>query len=124
MKVATPFESVVAVGGDTTALTDVGTRATVLPVSGNPLPSLRITSTVALEWPSAGTIVRLATMSESATTGAVGGGVPKVTWTSSPTSGRLSVVSVARNRTVSEVRVGDLERRLCQTRWSPLRRSA
>ncbi len=85
------------------ALTDVGTRVTDLPVRGSPLPSLRMTSTVALELPSAGTVVRLATMSESATTGPVGGGVPKVTTTSSPTSGRLSVVSVARNLTISVV---------------------
>src|ERR1700722_19859034 len=88
VKEAVPVASVTAVAGDTTALTDVGPRLTVLPASGNPLVSLRSTCTVALELPSAGTVVLLATMSESASDGAVGGRVPKVTWTSSPTSGR------------------------------------
>ena len=81
----------------------MGTRATDLPDRGSPLASLRITSTVALELPSAGTVVLLATMSESATTGTIGGGEPKVTCTSSPTSGRPSVMSVARYWTTSEV---------------------
>ena len=96
VKLADPVEPVLRVEGETTALTDEGTRVTDLPLRGRPLSSLRITSMVALEWPSAGTEVLPATISESPMTGTVGGGVPKVTWTSSPTSGRSSVVSVAR----------------------------
>ena len=58
---------------------------------------------MAFELPSAGTVVLLATMSESASAGTLGGGEPKVICTSSPTSGRPSVTSVARYRTTSEV---------------------
>ena len=89
--------------GATTALSDVGTNVTVLLFSGRPLPSLRITTTVALELPFAGTVAALAVMSESLRAGGVGVGVPKVTCTSSPTRGRSSLVSVARYRTISEV---------------------
>src|SRR5215472_6797605 len=72
--VAMPLESVVAEAGDRAALADVGKRATIFPARANPLPSFKITTTVALDWPSAGTVVRFATMSESATTGVMAGG--------------------------------------------------
>ena len=50
-----------------------GDKGTALPLSGNPLASFRTTSTMALERPSAGTVVLLATMSESGITGTVVG---------------------------------------------------
>ena len=80
VKVAVPVESVDGRGRRTTALTDVGDKThRAWRLKGNPLPSLRITWTVALELTVGRNHRTTRNNVQICATGAVGGGVPNVT---------------------------------------------